>query len=551
SDGLLTIDAKAGGSIELYDPIEVNQVNFDPVPTLPNRTFKMEVLGNGGDFFWGGDNVFQVGTYNSSIHSVTNQIILHPNSRTILLPGMTLHALMHDFVLEPDAYLEVSGYDDTGQNNALTLNSSLLEGTIKFNTLGQHINDPSHVILTITTPSASNVNISNATIEINGFEYGSALNTGDTFYLMEIDETTTPGQIIGEPQNTTASAMQNSTIMMTFAINKTADGTHLVAQIEGVEVIPETKTLSEGYVAGLAFLAQIGSWLPDYTYQTAELAIRNSESWQAFAGFDASTFKAKTGSHVDVQGVNFVIGIATKRENSLGNFLFGLYVQGGVSNYDVFGDFNADDRPAMEGGGHIRSLGAGIMASQKFNNNFRLELSGRTGTLENNFKAENYPNAVNFVSYDLNTTYFGGHFGIGYEALLNDFSRLDLSLKYYFSLLKGKTLDIGGGDKLIYEDSKSHRVRGGTRYTRKLSDSLSFYGGAYYDYEFTTKAEAKTLTYDLEIVAPELKGGSGVFELGGVALTNDSEHLSVEFGLQGYVGILRGFSGGIRFGYEF
>jgi outer membrane autotransporter protein len=225
-------------------------------------------------------------------------------------------------------------------------------------------------------------------------------------------------------------------------------------------------------------------------------------------------------------------------------------VEGGVSSYEVVTDIVSADYQDVGGKGTLRSLGLGLMANQKFDNGFRVEATLRYGFLENDFESENYVSAAGTeASYFVRSAYYGAHFGLGYTHDLGDFGNLDFSAKYYYSHLQGQTVDIGHGEEVTYEPTHSHRVRAGLRLTKPFSDNLSFYLGSYYDYEFANHAKAKVHNMDVKTVG--LKGPSGVFELGGMIKSKSNEHLSVEFGVQGYMGTFRGISGGIRLGYEF
>jgi hypothetical protein len=62
------------------------------------------------------------------------------------------------------------------------------------------------------------------------------------------------------------------------------------------------------------------------------------DAWQVFTVVDASVFTAQTGSHVSVKGVTFLLGAARKSQNSMGSFLFGGFLEGGVSDYEVVTD---------------------------------------------------------------------------------------------------------------------------------------------------------------------------------------------------------------------
>ncbi|MDR2387230.1 MAG: hypothetical protein LBE80_06575, partial [Deltaproteobacteria bacterium] len=172
------------------------------------------------------------------------------------------------------------------------------------------------------------------------------------------------------------------------------------------------------------------------------------------------------------------------------------------------------------------------------------------GFLQNDFIADNYVSAAGTqANYFITSPYFGAHFGIGFSHDVGDFGNLDYSAKYYYSHLKGQSVHIGDGETVEYAPTNSHRVRAGLRFTKPFSQNVSFYIGSHFDYEFDNHARAKV--YDMDIKTVGIKGPTGIFELGGTIKSSSNEHLSIEFGLQGYVGTFRGLSGGVRLGYEF
>ncbi|MDR2302434.1 MAG: autotransporter domain-containing protein [Deltaproteobacteria bacterium] len=466
---------------------------------------------------------------------------------------MTLEALKHTFSLENGGYLEPRAYDENGFNQiVLTVDKAKLAGTVYFPLNAAYLNDFGKALLKIVSPNP--IDLTGATIKLGDFMHDADLEGGDMFYLLETDGY---DKISGNAANATATAKRNLAVEYTFIIDTEASDNNslgtdrkLVARLAKAAPAPETKTLTESYAAGLVFLSHIGSWLPDYSYYTAELAIRQVNAWQAFSGVDASSFTAQTGSHVSVTGLTFMVGVAKKTQNADGSFLFGGFLEGGVSDYEVVTNVRTADFQDVGGKGTIKSIGAGLMASQKFDNGFRVETSVRYGFLQNDFTAENYVSAAGTqASYFITSPYFGAHFGLGYTHDLGENGNLDFSAKYYYSHLKGQTVHIGDGENVEYEPTNSHRVRAGIRYTKPFSESVSFYFGSHYDYEFDNHARAKV--YDMEIKTVGIKGATGIFELGGTIKSSSNEHLSVEFGLQGYVGTFRGISGGVRLGYEF
>ncbi|MDR2338768.1 MAG: autotransporter outer membrane beta-barrel domain-containing protein, partial [Deltaproteobacteria bacterium] len=553
ADAYLIVQPETNAQIYLYDPIEVYQKDFDTANTGPvfNRTFQMDVTGT-GDFYWGGANVFVVGDYDNNVHDVPNEINLKSGSRTTLLEGMSLEATSHDFILEQGAYLEPLGFDSKDNKNLLKVNNATLQGEIMFPISSIDFNNPDGALLKISSPNK--INVEGATISLRNFTAVELLNNGDMFYLFEGDYY---DSIEGTPQNATATAMQNLSVQYTFIVDfEAADNTpgntnrKMVARLVSIEPAPQTKTVSEGYAASLAFLSHIGNWLPDYTYYAADLATRQSNAWQSFSGVDFASFKAKTGSSVSVKGFNFVLGIAKKHQNALGSLLLGAYVEGGVSSFDVYSDIYTQDLREVGGGGHIRSLGVGLMVSETFNNSFRIETSFRYGKIRNDFRSKNYVSASGTeANYSISVPYVGAHVGLGYTWDIADFGNLDFSVKYFMTHVRGQNIHIGDTDVIAYESTTSKRIRAGIRFTKTFNDNISGFIGGYYDREYDNQAKAKVYGMDLQTVG--LKGATGMFELGAIVKSSTNEHLSVEFGLQGYTGVFKGISGGIRLGYEF
>jgi hypothetical protein len=191
------------------------------------------------------------------------------------------------------------------------------------------------------------------------------------------------------------------------------------------------------------------------------------------------------------------------------------------------------------------------MARETFNNKLRLEASARIGRLYNDFTSQDYFVDLGYKhDYKIDTTYFGGHLGIGYMKMLNDVSSLDFVLRGYFTRVENTDASFENHGHVNFEHTDSKRVRGGVRYTRQSSEKVYWYAGGYYDYEFDHKITART--EGLLLGAPEMKGGTGIFEIGlETHPSKNIENFSFGFGFQGYVGEIRGISGGVRIGYEF
>jgi hypothetical protein len=122
----------------------------------------------------------------------------------------------------------------------------------------------------------------------------------------------------------------------------------------------------------------------------------------------------------------------------------------------------------------------------------------------------------------------------------------DLYAKYFWTHQSGEDLVVGP-DPVHFEDVNSHRIRAGARLSHEISDEVKFYVGAAYEGE--TDGKAKASAYGLAFDVPELKGSSGVGELGLSLKAGD--RVNVDVGVQGYAGDRRGVSGSVRLNYQF
>ena len=85
----------------------------------------------------------------------------------------------------------------------------------------------------------------------------------------------------------------------------------------------------------------------------------------------------------------------------------------------------------------------------------------------------------------------------------------------------------------------SNRIRIGARFTHKINDKNSYYGGIAYQYEFGSEARAHF--NGNSVPSPSMKGSSGLLELGWQVKPGDGP-LTLDFGLNGWIGKQRGGS---------
>ncbi|MDR1871152.1 MAG: hypothetical protein LBS60_04365 [Deltaproteobacteria bacterium] len=340
-----------------------------------------------------------------------------------------------------------------------------------------------------------------------------------------------------------------------------------VSNIPPLTPAEDAKIVLEGRMAGLALLANIGNWLADHSYKSADMALKEGNplthhapssgdkdhGWAPYAGIDAGVFWTHKGSKNKYRTFTFIAGLTRQvyfpeRQSS---FLLSAFVDGGFASYDVTTNYGTFYGPKIDGDGSLRYLGGGLMARQRWDNGFRLEASARAGKMENKFTALNYVSSQGDpLDYTVETPYYALHFGVGHEWMLTDDSTLDLLLRYFWTKQDAKSLRLKTGEKVEYDKNISQRFRIGSRYTKIKSERFSYYLGASYEREFDTKSRGY-LTGVGPFDIPSLKGGTGIGEIGIIYRSTEDRHFNIETGIQGHVGVRRGISGGVRIGWEF
>ena len=95
----------------------------------------------------------------------------------------------------------------------------------------------------------------------------------------------------------------------------------------------------------------------------------------------------------------------------------------------------------------------------------------------------------------------------------------------------------------------SSRLRGGARFSYAVNEYVSPYAGAAYEYEFAGKAHATTNGFKID--TPKMTGGTGIGEFGLTLKPSKNLPLSLDLGVQGYVGKRERVTGSLQIKNEF
>jgi hypothetical protein len=403
------------------------------------------------------------------------------------------------------------------------------------------------VMLTVTDGDGLSgpANISNSVIGVGILGGSSALNPGDQVTLISSSQGLNADGI-----NTRAEALAGLGVIYEFDLS--SDGTHLYAEVVSEEVSEELEALSEGRAGGLAFLNQGADLLVGLGLESLHLGITPFKP--GFSTFGTAVFGSSryhTGSRVDVDGFTLMTGLAWNHPSESGHLVLGAFFEGGWGSYDSLNSFN--NAPSVHGDGDTSYLGGGIIGRYDFAESgpghLYLDASVRAGQTKTDLTSRDIlTNAGTPVHYDSSSPYYGAHAGAGYVFNLTGRTSLDLSARYIWTRQGSDSVTIAG-DRVRFEAADSHRWRIGTRLAYQANEYIKPYAGAYYYHEFDGKISASL--NGLPIRSPELKGGTGIGEVGLTVRPSPDIPLSIDLGAQGYTGKREGVTGSLQIKYHF
>jgi outer membrane autotransporter protein len=315
-------------------------------------------------------------------------------------------------------------------------------------------------------------------------------------------------------------------------------------------VNPQTKSLSEGQLAGLSLLT-MGGDLASGQGMASLCTLSPLSGWAAFGAMSGSASRYNTGSHINVNGINGLFGIGRRFVGAPGFFQTGVFFETGYGDYSTHNSFA--NRASVRGDGDSHYYGGGLLArfdlTTSFLSGLYTEGSFRLGHMENQWKSHDLMDAAGRrASYDTSASYYGAHFGLGYILPLGESTSLDLYGKYSWTRQDGDTASVVG-DPFSFDEITSQRLRLGGKVNHTFSERVVSYVGAAWEHEFDGKARATTYGYD--VPAPSLKGDTGIFELGMSFKPAADSGLSFDLAAQGYTGIRSGIGGSLQVKYTF
>ncbi|MDR2366262.1 MAG: autotransporter outer membrane beta-barrel domain-containing protein, partial [Zoogloeaceae bacterium] len=476
-----------------------------------------------------------------------------------------------EVILENDAQFALAATDSTLTSPALTLNEgswfdnsvggtySLANGTLTVVNQASYSGDldaenatvnfrvDEHFVPSATSPIlvvSGNANLDNATLTAAVMGTSAAVTSGDELYLLEVY-----GGALSATGLKTATVSDQGLINIELGDLNIASGSNgsIRGTIKSIGANERTKAYAEGFLGGAAALTSAG----DHAARAAVSAARNVKAAggaagaTGFAEIRGGSLKYETGSHVDVDGYYLIGGAAIGSNLAAGELTLGAFVEYGEGDYSTYNSF-ASGR--VKGKGDTDYAGGGALARFAFTNGFYLDGTLRLGKVDNDFRSAQINGAL--TAYDTSSRYHGAHAGAGKIWQLGDNS-LDVSAQYLWTRQKGDKVRLKGvaAMELDFDAVDSRRLRLAARYNHALSQTLVGYVGTAWEKEFDGKAKA-TLN-GRKLLTPELKGDSGLVELGLSTAPFAKTPLSIDVGVQGYWGQREGVTGGFKVNYRF
>ena len=393
-----------------------------------------------------------------------------------------------------------------------------------------------------------------------GLAGGTSLASGSTLTLLEVDldKTLTANNL----QRGNGIVQIGSTVAHDITADVNLDPTTgrlnaVTAQVSPGRATDQSKALPEGFLGGLALNLQGADLVAGRGMDSAVRASSGTDDAErhGFAGFGAlsgGSLRYNTGSHLDMNSLSLLTGLAWGIDLAPGRLTLGAFFEYGNGSYDTHNSFT--NAASVDGDGNAYYLGGGILARMDFVNTgpgrFYAEASGRAGKTHNEYDSSDLRDAAGRkADYDSSSPYYGLHFGTGYVWNINDAATLDLYGKYFWTRQQGDSVGLSTDEHLSFDDINSSRLRFGGRFAYILNEHVAPYIGAAWEHEFDGKARAKTNGFDID--APNLRGNTGIGELG-LSLTPSADlPLTIDLGVQGYTGKHEGVTGSLMVKWEF
>lgn len=383
--------------------------------------------------------------------------------------------------------------------------------------------------------SLNNFNGIEGGIEVKALGGGLDLATGKTTAFVESQKEIDSNKLI-TTQLTDAQA--GVALIVSGSIAK--DDFNLNITPTSVRASDQTAITTESRAAAAAFVNQGAEAVSDSINSLQGAAAGIS----TFATVSGNNSKYDTGSYVDINGWNGIVGVAKTKDLNAGKFSYGAFFENGGGNYNTYNDFNGT---SFRGDGNVVYNGGGLLMRYEQENGVYTEVSLRAGTAKNEVS-----NALEFANsrygFKTENAYYGAHIGIGKIIKLDNGKAWDIYGKYFHTHHEGDSVKIAN-DVFDFDSVDSDKLRIGARFSEQQGEKLTSYYGLAWEYEFSGDAGGTANHYAM--YTPSLEGSTVIGEVGFRYTPGKASPWYFDANVRGYAGMQEGISGSVQAVYSF
>ena len=467
--------------------------------------------------------------------------------------GNTFNIYGGDFT---NAYLYGGFIASTGSSTDNTLNIYTKDLTAKnirdFDSLNFYLPSDTANGDTILTLTDGSTDLNNASVSaiVGG---GSSLTTGDSITLLRNSNGISS---VGEMNGRFAEG-----VTLLYDLDMSTGDNDITLTLGNAQVSESAELTGSGNLNSNEIVSKgtdkLLEWLPPEEFEEASTESKdpaiNAESiskiaamqngFDIFANVGGSRLKTKTGngSYMKSKGGNFDIGISRAFPNRNGTLILAPLFDYGKSTYDSY------LRTGEHGKGDSHYIAGGVMLRQMNANGFYYEGSFRGGRAKTDFNTNDLYSGnqrVN-VGYNASAPIFAGHVRIGKLQRLNKNNLMHFYGIYSHSHQNDMSTHLSTGEKYEFDSVDAGKFRLGYRLTSRVSPISRIYSGLAYQYEFNGDTSVKYRGYD--IPKEEVKGSSGMLELGWQIKPNREVPWMVDFAVTGWIGQQEGVTATAKF----
>lgn len=343
------------------------------------------------------------------------------------------------------------------------------------------------------------------------------------------------GKLINQGEQTVkVSAAQ---VVKTTTGNLEQESNAIKFTIVGSELNPQVGALGDANAIAGAFVANGAGLVED---SINAMMCEERIGYKTFAQVHGSNLDFDTPNNLNVKGWSGIVGVG---ETTKDRITYGMFFETGKGDYYTLAQQSTG---YVRGDGELDYRGGGVLVRKDNENGTYVEASLRAGRMDNELNDAVLDGHNELQGFDISSTYYGAHIGVGKIIPRGERESLDVYGKFLYSRYDGDSFVIDG-DKFNLDDVDSQKLRVGFRYNELNGEKLRMYYGAAYEYEFDTKAKNSVLNYTFD--SPDLGGSTIIGELG--FHYNADEKWCFDVNLRGYGGEREGISGSIQANYMF